>query len=310
MILTVTLNAAIDKRYVVKKIGIGEVNRVIECTCTPGGKGLNVSRTAAIMEGKVTATGFLGGYTGKYIENLLMPFHIKTDFCHLKEESRSCINVWDEESQEQTEFLEPGPTVRREELQKFIEKYKELVKKTDTIVISGSVPRGLDDCIYQKLIGIAKREGKQVILDASGKLLEKGIEVLPTMIKPNIDEIRMLTGKNCENIDEILMAAKAIYTQGIEIVVISLGKDGAFVVSKEGVFRAEVPQIDVVNTVGCGDAMVAGFALGMERKMHMKEMFHLACAISVAAALCEETGIFRLEDMEYLLPYIIIEQIE
>ena len=144
MILTVTLNAAIDKRYVVENFRLGEVNRVKECAYTPGGKGLNVSKPAAIAGEEVVATGFVGGHAGNYIEEALKPFGIQSEFYHLEAESRSCINIWDETNRVQTEFLEPGFTVTEEQFQGFLKKFRNLVKQADVIAMSGSVPKGLD----------------------------------------------------------------------------------------------------------------------------------------------------------------------
>ena len=190
----------------------------------------------------------------------------------------------------------------------FLEKFKELVKKADVVAMSGSVPKGLDGTAYQKLVKVVKDAGKKVILDTSGKLLEMGIEACPTMIKPNIDEIRMLTGKDCNEIDEIIEAAKEIHARGVEVVAVSLGADGSLAVSDEGVFRAIVPRIDAVNTVGCGDSMIAGFALGFAEGLSIEETLRKASAISAAAALREETGYFVMEDMERLYPQIKIEK--
>ncbi|MDO4273494.1 MAG: 1-phosphofructokinase [Eubacteriales bacterium] len=306
MILTVTLNAAIDKRYVVEGYKVGEVNRVKECAYTPGGKGLNVSKPAAISGAQVVATGFVGGHAGNYIEASLEPFHIKSAFYHLEAESRSCINIWDEVNHQQTEFLEPGFTVSEDDFLGFIEKFKSLVKDADVVAMSGSVPKGLDGTAYQKLVQIVKAAGKKVILDTSGKLLEMGIQACPTMIKPNIDEIRMLTGKSCDNMDDIIQAAKEIHSRGVEIVAVSLGGDGAFVVCDEGIYQAKVPKIDAVNTVGCGDSMIAGFALGLSEGLPIEEVLRKASAISAAAALREETGFYVKEDMERLFPQIQI----
>ncbi len=207
MILTVTLNAAIDKRYVVENFRLGEVNRVKECAYTPGGKGLNVSKPAAIAGEEVVATGFVGGHAGNYIEEALKPFGIRN-----------------------------------------------------------------------------------VILDTSGALLTMGIEAKPTMIKPNLDEIRMLTGMSCDSLEEMIEAAKQIHEGGVEIVAVSLGAEGSFVVCEEGIYQAQVPKIDAVNTVGCGDSMIAGFAVGMSQKISVEGSLRLASAISAAAALREETG--------------------
>lgn len=310
MILTVTLNAAIDKRYVVEDFKIGEVNRVKECVYTPGGKGLNVSKPASIAGAKVVATGFVGGHAGNYIEDELRPFGIESAFYHMKEESRSCINIWDTVQKKQTEFLEPGFTVSEEDFEGFVEKFQGLVKDADVVAISGSVPKGLDGTAYQRLVRIVKDAGKKVILDTSGKLLTAGIEAKPTMIKPNIDEIRMLTGSNCDDLNEIIEAAEQIHQGGVEVVAVSLGGDGAIVVNSEGVYRAIVPKIDAVNTVGCGDSMIAGFALGFSEGLSIADTLKKASAISAAAALREETGFFVLEDMESIYPKVEIKKLK
>lgn len=306
MILTVTLNAAIDKRYVVEEVRTGEVNRVKECVYTPGGKGLNVSKPAAIYGAEVTATGFVGGHAGHYIEDALEPFGIKSAFYHMEAESRSCINIWDEKNQLQTEFLEPGFTVAEADFERFLEHFQGLAADADVVTISGSVPKGLDGTAYQRMVKLVREAGKPVILDTSGKLLEQGIKAVPTMIKPNLDEIRMLTGKDCTDPEEIIEAAKVLHGRGIRIVTVSLGGDGAVVVSDEGAYRARVPRIHAVNTVGCGDSMTAGFALGLSEGLSIKEILRKASALSAAAAMREETGFFVKEDMERLLPRIEI----
>ena len=187
--------------------------------------------------------------------------------------------------------------------------FRQLVKDASVVAMSGSVPKGLDGSAYQRLVKIVKDAGKPVILDTSGKLLEEGIKAAPTLIKPNIDEIRMLTGKHCDDINDIIEAAKAIHAGGVEIVAVSLGADGSLAVGKEGIFRAVVPKIDAVNTVGCGDSMIAGFALGLSEGLSLEETLRRASAISAAAAMREETGFFVMEDMEALLPKIEIRRL-
>lgn len=208
MILTVTLNAAIDKRYVVEDAKQGEVNRVLECSYTPGGKGLNVSKPASIAGAQVVATGFVGGHAGNFIVDALKDFGIQSEFYHVAAESRTCINIWDSTHKVQTEYLEPGFTVSNEDWEGFVEKFTQLVEKADVVAISGSVPKGLATSAYQRLVAITKEAGKKVILDTSGELLRAGIEAKPTLVKPNIDEIRFLTGKTCDTREELLEAAK------------------------------------------------------------------------------------------------------
>lgn len=309
MILTVTLNAAIDKRYVVEGFQVGEVNRVKECAYTPGGKGLNVSKPASIAGAKVVATGFVGGHAGAYIEDALKPFGVESAFYHMDQESRSCINIWDEINRVQTEFLEPGFTVTTEDFEGFIKKFTELVKDAEVVTMSGSVPKGLDFRAYPRLVSIVKAAGKKVILDTSGKFLEEGIKAGPTMVKPNIDEIRMLTGSSCDSLEEIIEAAQCIHRDGVEIVAVSLGGEGSIVACEEGVFRAIVPKIAAVNTVGCGDSMIAGFAIGLSEGLTVADTLRKASAISAAAALREETGFFVMEDMERIYPNVEIHKI-
>jgi len=310
MILTVTLNAAIDKRYVLDRFVPGEVNRVKECSYSAGGKGLNVARVAAIAGEEVCATGFVGGHAGSYIKEELQRQGIRSDFVHIKGESRSCINIYDEASKSQTEILEPGAPVTQSDLEQMLQKYRQLIKECNLVAISGSVPAGADAGIYVQMIEIARHHGIRVIVDTSGRLLEEAIKSRPYMIKPNIDEIRMLTGKAMDSREELLEAAMQLYQSGIELVVVSCGGEGSLIVSREGVYRAVPPRVELVNTVGCGDSLVAGFAVGLCRQMPIEETIKLATAISAANAMRVETGYYRPEDLQVLLPLVKLERLK
>lgn len=309
MILTVTLNASIDKRYIINDFKVDEVNRVIECNYEPGGKGINVSKVAKIAGQEVTATGFVAGNAGRYIIEQLDKRGIKNKFTNVLGESRSCINIYDKINKTQTELLEPGVNVSKEDEDRLFEAIEDLLPKCSVVTISGSAPRGTSHDIYQKIIALGKEYGKKVILDTSGQRLIDGIDARPTMIKPNIDEIQMLAGRKLKSKEELVNIAKEIQKQGIEIVVISLGKDGSLIVSEEGAYRATVPEVKAVNTVGCGDAMIAGFAIGLKEDMKLIDTIRLASAISVASALREETGYFVKEDMEDMLDKIEISKL-
>jgi tagatose 6-phosphate kinase len=310
MILTVTLNAAIDKRYVVENFCPGNVNRVKECSYSAGGKGLNVSRVAAIAGEEVTATGFVGGHAGNFIIEALSAQNIISDFVRISGESRSCINIYDEVNHVQTEFLEPGVYVTDSNKEEMLKKYIELIDMCSVVTISGSVPKGVDSGLYKAMIRIARQHGKKVILDTSGKLLEESIEAKPSMIKPNIDEIRMLTGKAMNSREELVEAALSLQESGIETVVISLGCEGSLIVCGEGIYRAVVPRIEAVNTVGCGDSMIAGFAVGFSHGMSMPDTIKHASAISAANAMRMETGFFVKSDMQKLLPLVSVEKLK
>lgn len=309
MILTVTLNAAIDKRYVVENFSPGAVYRIKECSYSAGGKGLNVARVASIAGEEVIATGFVGGHAGNYIIDQLNEQKIQNDFVHIKGESRSCINIYDDINKTQTEFLEPGVYVTEENKEAMLSKYSYLLNPCSVVAISGSLPDGLDSGIYKDMITIAKKQGKRVLLDTSGNTLRDAIEAKPTMIKPNTDEIKLLAGREITDEMDLVGLASSIQASGIEIVAISCGADGSIIACDEGVYRAYVPEVKAINTVGCGDSMIAGFAIGLSRAMKMVDIIRLSSAISAANAMRIETGFYVKKDMESLLPLIKISKI-
>ena len=295
MITTITLNVAVDKAYVIGKLTDHTVMRVNRCTNTAGGKGLNVAKVVHLCGEEVQATGFVGGFNGAYVEDMLKKQNIPSRFVHVQGETRSCINVLDEDGGS-TEFLEPGEPIRPEEVQEFLDQFDDIIADSSVVTVSGSVPKGVDVTMYAKLIEKIKAQGKKVVLDTSGALLKESIKACPTMVKPNTDEIEDLLGIKVNNHKDLVEGAKKLHEMGIPVVVVSLGGDGALVVSDEGVFRGQPPKIEVVNTVGCGDSMTAAFAVAFARGLSVQEALRYAIAVSAANAMIMETGSFREED--------------
>lgn len=292
MITTVTLNASIDKAYHMDKAIVnGTVMRVKSCRNSAGGKGLNVARIIRLCGAKVQATGLVGGYNGQYLESLLDEDGIAHDFGKVEGETRSCINILDPEYGS-TEYLEPGFTVKDEELDAYLEKFKKIIQDSDVVTISGSAPAGVSKDVYARMTAIVKEAGKQVILDTSGELLKNGIEAKPTMVKPNRDEIEALFGVKITSGEDVIKYGKKIYEKGIPYVVISLGGDGALLVCSEGIYQAIPPKVEVVNTVGCGDSMVGAFAVALEQKKDSQEALKYAASVATANALSPDTGNF------------------
>lgn len=307
MITTVTMNAALDKAYfMADKIENGTVMRVEHCRTSAGGKGLNVARAAALCGAEVQATGLVGGFNGKYMESLLEKDGISYHFGHVAGETRCCINILDE-GYGSTEYLEPGCEVSLEEEQKFMKMFPQIIRSSDVITISGSIPQGMKKDIYSRMITIAKAMGKTVILDTSGELLEKGMKAYPTMVKPNQDEIEQLFDVKIRNMREVILYAKKIRDMGIAYVVVSLGKDGALLVCEKGVFRGIPPKVEVVNTVGCGDSMVGAFAVSFEKNYTEEEALRYAVAVATANAMSPNTGDFDPEKCKELLEQVTIE---
>ena len=292
MITTVTLNASVDKAYVMEKeIVGGTVMRVQKCRNSAGGKGLNVSRVIDLCGADVKATGLAGGYNGSYLEKLLEEDGIRNEFCHIAGETRSCINILDPKFSS-TEFLEPGCEVTGEELDTFFARFPEIIADSSVVTLSGSIPKGVPTDVYAKLVSIARENGKQVLLDTSGEPLTRGMEAVPTLVKPNKDELEDLFSVKVRSIEDVLACAEKLADTGIEYVVVSMGGDGALMLCKDGVFRAVSPDVDVVNTVGCGDSMIGGFAVAFERGLSPADALRYASSVATANALSPNTGDF------------------
>lgn len=309
MITTVTLNASIDKAYHMDQpVAGGTVMRVHAVKNSAGGKGLNVARVAKICESTVQATGLVGGFNGSYLEYLTQQDGIMSNFGHIAGETRSCINILDERFSS-TEFLEPGCEVSAQELEEYLADFPRIIAQSDVVTISGSLPKGVPTHTYQTLVELCKQANKPVILDTSGEALRLGIAAQPTMIKPNQDEIEALFNISVQSRADVIAAAQRLHQAGIAQVVISLGGDGSLLVCERGTYQAIPPAIEVANTVGCGDSMVAAFAVGFERAMSAPDALVYAVAVASAAAMSSCTGQYDPAHRDEILPKVELRKI-
>lgn len=307
MILTVTLNPAVDKTYTAGSLMLGQVNRMRTVHNVAGGKGINVAKILRQYGYDVMTAGFLGGYTGRFIEKCMQEIHAECCFTKVAGETRSSINVIAEDGYV-TEILEPGPVVSAEELGRFLEDYRAAAGKCSLIVMSGSVAKGIPADIYRTLIRIGNEAGSQCILDTSGEALLHGIEAVPYMIKPNQKELEYVVGHKLKDIGEVEEAARRLREKGISHVLVSLGKKGILSVSAEGTLWAKSPSVKVVNTVGCGDSVVASYSISVLKGEDEHTALKRAAAISAANAASLESGDISLELAEELLEKIQIEK--
>ncbi len=309
MIATVTLNASIDKAYQLAcPLVDGTVMRVATCIDNAGGKGMNAARAVATCGEDVLATGFVGGNNGNLLCELLDADGIAHDFVNVTAETRCCVNVLDPNGVS-TEFLEPGRPVSEQDMAAMTAKIAEVAQRADVVTFNGSAPAGVEKDVYVDLIARVREAGKPCILDTSGELLMRGIEALPTMVKPNTDEIGQILGRSVSSLDEVIAAARELHERGIAQVVVSLGGDGAVMACDEGVFRGLAPKIDVVNPVGAGDTMVGAFACAMSRGLGCAGQ--LAYAMSCASANCmsASTGHFDMDVARGLLAGTTVEKV-
>jgi tagatose 6-phosphate kinase len=277
---------------------------------TAGGKGLNVARVAGLLGEDALATGIIGGHAGSYLEELAERDNIKTDFVKCGAETRTCLNIRDMANGSSTELLESGPAIDLETQELFYEKFRKIMRMADVAVISGSLPQGISPDYCHRLISLAKSYSVAVLADSSGNPLRECIKARPRLIKPNLSELSQLFRTTISTRADILMYAGRLQKEGIETVAVSLGADGVLVLAKDGVYEGRPPKVEVVNTVGCGDSMVAGFAAGISRGADTAEGIRLAVAASAANAMSLETGSFKEEYYNAILPEVVVEKIK
>ncbi|BCP60613.1 tagatose-6-phosphate kinase [Streptococcus parasuis] len=310
MILTITLNPSVDIAYQLSQFQLDSVNRVEKVQKTAGGKGLNVTRVLKQIGEDVLATGFIGGELGNDVKNQLYQNHIKSSFVEISGETRNCIAILHEG--QQTEILEQGPTIQEHEALNFIEHLRNLLSKVEVVVISGSLPKGLESDYYVKIVELCKKFGVAVVLDCSGEALKKVLESKekPTVIKPNTEELSQLIGSDVTDENQELQSVLSSQIfQGIEWVVVSLGAKGAFAKHKDKFYRVRIPKIDVVNPVGSGDSTVAGIAASLAHALPDVELLKNANILGMLNAQEEQTGYVNLEHSEELYSQIEVEEV-
>ena len=308
MIVTVTLNPAIDKTLIVHAFKTGATNRATVDRVETGGKGINVARTLKRLGCDVCATGFLGADDRYGSAAMLAEQGIDADFVAVAGDTRVNLKLIDTLAGVETEINEPGFDVPAEAIGLFMVKFRALACKASVMVLSGSLPPGTPVDLYAELIAVAHAEGVQTLLDTAAPALAHGIGARPDLVKPNRAEAEELLGMSIVDEDSLLRAADRILAMGARRVVISLGSDGAFSASSDGMWRAHPPAVIARSTVGAGDAMAAGLAYGLMKSLPAPEALRLATATSCAAAITPRPYPSSPE-IQALLPQVLIEPV-
>lgn len=305
MIYTVTLNPAIDKTIVLDKLSLGQVNRSISSRDDIGGKGINVAKVIKNLGYNVCALGFIGKENSDYIYRKLNKYGVCHDFIEVDGETRTNIKIVERDEGIFTDINQCGFSVDNLDVEKLIKKLKNRVNKDDVVVLSGSLPKGIDNNIYKVIIEQLKTQNVKVILDAEGQALRYGIEAEPYLIKPNINELKTIV--HCsENIEDIKKAVKEFVEKGI-IVSVSMGENGALLLTKEHSLYSKPLKVDVKSTVGAGDSMVGAFAIGIHEDMSLEDTFRLAIASSTAKVTMEGS---QAPDRKQILKYIELIEVQ
>ncbi|AUX11386.1 tagatose-6-phosphate kinase [Latilactobacillus sakei] len=312
MILTVTLNPAVDISYPLDTLVIDDVNRVTQVSKTAGGKGLNVSRVLHLMNQELLATGIVGGHIGNFIKQKLDEDHIQHAFFEIKQESRNAIAILHDGGQ-QTEILEAGPTISQADAQAFLAFYETLLPRVNTVTLSGSLPGGLSNDYYAKMVTMARDAGVNAILDTSGVSLAASLAapVKPTLIKPNETEIAQLIGHSVDvnHLAALKHSLQEAVFEDVEWLVVSLGAAGAFAKHNNRFYRVTIPKIHVENPVGSGDATLAGLAMGIDANASDEIILKTGMTTGMLNTMEKQTGFVNPELFETYFEQVIVEEV-
>lgn len=295
MIYTVTFSPAIDYVVDVKELKVGAINRSLGEHALPGGKGINVSIVLANFGTPSIATGFLGGFTGQYIEDELRKMNIRSGF--VKVDGLTRINV-KLRGEEETAINGQGPHITDENIEELISQLEKLTSK-DLLVISGTIPKSLPDNIYETILERIKDNNVQVIIDSTKEILLKTLRFHPLLVKPNQEELEEMFNVVIHNKEELIENAKKLLKLGARNVIVSLGKDGALLVNDEVTILSGCPQGKVKNTVGAGDSLVAGFIDEYMKTGNIVNALYKGIATGSASACSENLA--TKEEVEALL---------
>jgi len=308
MIYTVTFNPSLDYVISVNEFETGKINRTAKENVFPGGKGINVSTVLNELGVETVALGFIAGFTGQEVQRSLHKQGINTDFIEVQDgltrinmKLRSDILIETETNEvwhQETEINGRGPVISEKELMHLMKKIATLTDE-DILVVSGSICQGVPQSIYADIVRLCDENQVRVVVDATSALLWNTLEYKPFLIKPNHHELGDIFNREIMTREETVFYGKELQNRGAKNVLVSLGKDGAVLVAEDGqVYECEAPQGDVINSVGAGDSMVAGFLAGYLKSNDYKEALELGICAGSATAFSE--GLARKDDIEAL----------
>lgn len=297
-ILVVSCNPAVDKIIYLPTFALGGIHRATQAQVvqSAGGKAVNVARMCAQAGANVCSLGFAAGETGRFIAKDLMSRGVAVDFIWLDGATRTNINIICQEPYAETEILEAGPIASEAACASLLAKFQQVLPTTSVVVLSGGLTPGMESDTYAKMIRLARARNIPAILDASGEALQQGVAAGPTLAKPNIRELSELVGRSLEREDELQGACQQLLTEtDMQMLVLSRGANGALLaqVDPDGTVSFQhMAAVDLVpiNTLGCGDAMVAGLACGMVAGETPVQMMKRGIAFAASNALHAEIG--------------------
>jgi 1-phosphofructokinase family hexose kinase len=316
LIITVTLNTALDKTLAVPNFRPGRRHRTVEQTTMPGGKGVNIARVLKTLGQPVIATGFAGGPTGTRLVEQLTQLSVLSDFVRIREETRTNTALIDPTTGEQTEVNERGPHVSEQEIELFADKLLYLAKGAGMCVFAGSLPRGVDVDLYGQLISAVKRLGVVTVVDTEGDPLRRAVRAEPAVISPNVLEAEELVGHEFNDDEDLLLAVREMVQLGArEAIMTEASGCLAQLLPDEPqgpprIFRARIPEVETAATVGSGDAFLAGFVAARYTRRSDEECLAYGVACGAESTYHLGAGIVDPARVERLVDEVEVERLE
>jgi 6-phosphofructokinase 2 len=310
-IVTLTINPAIDIF-----VNVARVEPTAKLRCSPpkrdpGGGGINVARVAHRLGAKVAAIYPTGGALGKLLHRLVDREGIESIVTPSHVETRENFTAYDESTGEQYRFVLPGSSLHRPEWEAVLDKLATVSEKPRYVVASGSVPPGMPDDIYAKVARIARELGAATVIDSTGASLRAALDEGVALVKPNLNEFSDFAGMKLDDDDTRIAACRKLIDSGrTEMVALTLGEDGALLVTKTEILRAQPMHIDVVSAVGAGDSFLGGLVASLARGARLKDAFRVAVAAASAAVMNPGTELCHESDLERLLPRVQIAALQ
>jgi 1-phosphofructokinase family hexose kinase len=312
VILTVTLNAAIDRTVAVPNFRLGQRHRAVDSSTVAGGKGVNVARALKLLGRPVIATGLAGGPTGVRILEQLAEESILNDFTRIEGESRTNLAVVDPTSGQQTEINERGPEVRADEVDRLIEKLLYLAQGASLCVLAGSIPPGVDTGVYARLIGELRRLGVPAVLDTDGEPMRLGLRAEPAVVAPNVGEAESAVGHEFNDADDLALGLAGLLEMGAREAVITREAGCVAIVDDGGRHRyeVEIEQLEPVSGVGSGDCFLAGYVAARYESATPRECLAYGVACGAESTQHFGAGSLNPNEVERLLPRVEVKELE
>lgn len=303
MIVTVTLNPVLDRTLTVPRILFNEVSRAKTVHLDCGGKGFNVSRALRALGTDSVAMGFVGGATGRTLQQGLEDLGVETDLVPIAGETRTNIVVREQADSRYIKVNEAGPDVSEEEWERFLDRARTRARSDDTWVLSGTLPPGLPTDFYERLIELLRQQGARAFLDSSGEPFRLGCSASPYLVKPNASEAQEATGVEIKRSESgratgALVAVEGFLDQGVELVALSLGEDGLLLANRQEAVWATPNPVVARNPTGAGDALLAGIIWAQTRGASFEEMARWGVAAGTASAADARVSAASREDVE------------